>query len=261
MSRHISSEILDNFKSRLENHPVYEAVSSLEDLQIFMEHHIYSVWDYMSLIKYLQAQIAPTGFPWLPRGDASVRRFVNELVMEEESDHSCVEGEFSSHFELYQKAMTEIGADTGRSQLFINKVAHSGLNEALADSDIPNPSREFMVHTFTLLKSDKPHEVAASLALGREHIIPSMFKSLLNRMEVTKEQAPIFHYYLTRHIELDGDSHGPLSMRLLNGLCNGDKSRIEEAVYAANTSINARLQFWDGVLEAIKNPAEKFILN
>lgn len=248
----ISHDILDSFKSRLNEHSVYDAVKTLEDLKIFMEHHVFSVWDYMSLIKYLQHEIAPTSYPWVPKGDGSVRRFVNELVMEEESDESCVHGEFVSHFELYLKAMEEIGADTSRATNFVNSVIENGLDFALANCDIPVPSANFMEHTFNLIKANRPHEVAASLALGREHIIPLMFKSLLKKMNVSKEDAPIFHYYLTRHIELDGDSHGPLSLRLLNGLCESNEKKINEAVSAANNSITCRLKFWDGVHSAIK---------
>lgn len=253
--KEISSDILLSFKTRLEDHPVYDAVQSLEDLRIFMQHHLYSVWDYMSLIKYLQSVIAPTQYPWVPLGDASVRRFVNELVMEEESDESNKHGEFSSHFELYLEAMNEIGADTSRGRSFVNEVISSGIDAALTGPHIPEPSRAFTSQTFTSIKRNKAHEVAAALALGREHIIPCMFSSLLRKMNVSAKEAPIFHYYLKRHVELDGDSHGPLSLRLLNGLCKGDENKIEEAVIAANTAVKTRLQFWDGVLEAISAPA------
>ena len=255
--KEISSDILQSFKERLENHPVYKAVQTIEDLRCFMKHHVYSVWDYMSLIKYLQAVIAPTQFPWVPKGDASVRRFVNELVMEEESDESVVHGEYSSHYELYLVAMKEIGADTSDAEKFVHSVINQGIDRALETSYIPEPSKKFTTATFASLKSNKAHEVAASLALGREHIIPCMFRSLLNRMNVSKQEAPIFHYYLQRHIDLDGDSHAPLSLRLLNGLCKGDEEKIEEAVIAAGNAVTMRLQFWDGVLEAIQNPAQK----
>ncbi|MCM8539432.1 MAG: DUF3050 domain-containing protein [Lentisphaeraceae bacterium] len=255
--KEISSDILNSFKARLEDHPVYEAVQSIEDLRCFMQHHVYSVWDYMSLIKYLQAEIAPTQFPWVPKGDASVRRFVNELVMEEESDESVVHGEFSSHYELYLVAMREIGAETSQSEKFVQMVINEGIDKALQSPFIPAPSQKFTSNTFASLLNNKPHEVAACLALGREHIIPSMFHSLLSKMNVSKQEAPIFHYYLQRHIDLDGDSHAPLSLRLLNGLCHGDEEKIEEAVIAANNAVKSRLKFWDGVLDAIQNPAKE----
>jgi hypothetical protein len=203
MSNEITSEILSGFKHRLEDHPIYEAVAGIEDLRCFMEHRVYSVWDFMSLIKYLQSMIAPTSYPWSPRGDGSVRRFINELVLEEESDETQIPGQFSSHLELYHKAMAEIGAETALSTQFLKVAAIQGIDQALALPGIPEPSRQFTTRTFSFINGNKPHEVAAALALGREHIVPCMFRSILKRISVSDQQAPIFYFYLNRHIHLD----------------------------------------------------------
>lgn len=253
MQDSISGEIILGFKERLQEHPIYQAVVSIEDLRCFMQHHVYSVWDFMSLIKYLQSVVAPTSIPWIPHGDASVRRFINELVLEEESDETQIPGQFSSHFELYQQAMTEIGADTTASSAFVNCAAQQGIVRALAESHVPEPAKQFTTRSFDFISSDKPHVVAAALALGREHIIPCMFRSILKRIGVTPLQAPMFHFYLNRHIHLDEDFHAPLSLRLLNNLCGGDDDKIHEAIEAANQAVTARLEFWDGVLTAIKS--------
>ena len=251
MSTTITSDIIESFKTQLENHPVYESVETINDLQCFMEHHIFSVWDFMSLIKYLQAQIAPTQVPWLPQGDGSVRRFINELVLEEESDETLIEGEYSSHFELYQNAMNEIGANVSLSSTFIRTVQAEGINKALTLPNIPKPSYEFTSATFKFIENNKPHQIAAVLALGREHIVPCMFRAILKKIGVNDKQAPIFHYYLNKHIQLDEDFHAPLSLRLLNGLCH-DEQQVKEAIEAANQAVTARIIFWDGVLEAIE---------
>lgn len=256
MSRSIDSEIIASFRSRLEQHPVYAAVATLRDLRCFMQHHVYSVWDFMSLIKYLQAQVAPTACPWVPVGDASVRRFINELVLEEESDETHVEGEFASHFELYLRAMEEIGADTRPVRHFVDTVGRDGIDAGLALPKVPAPSRAFTRVTWDFIQADRPHAVAAALALGREHIIPAMFRSILDRIGVTPDGAPIFHFYLNRHIHLDEDFHAPLSLRLLNTLCGADEHRVTEAVEAANAAVEARLAFWDGVLAAIQGRSE-----
>ena len=93
MSNSISEETIVSFKQQLEQHPIYSSINTLEDLRCFMEHHVYSVWDFMSLIKYLQSKVAPDEYPWLPGGDSSVRRFINELVLEEESDQALPSGD------------------------------------------------------------------------------------------------------------------------------------------------------------------------
>jgi hypothetical protein len=252
----ITEQVIMGFKEKLEQHPVYRAVNSIERLRCFMEHHVYSVWDFMSLIKYLQNAVAPTQYPWVPKGDPDVRRFINELVLEEESDQvapgSSSKHEFSSHFELYCGAMVEIGANTQNILEFVKRVEKEGVHSALTNEIVPDPSRKFTMQTFEFINSGKPHRVAAALALGREHIIPCMFRSFLQNLGVSEKDAPVFHYYLNRHIHLDEDFHAPLSLRLLNNLCGNDRKKQQEAIEAAEQAVNTRVLFWYGVLEAMR---------
>ncbi|MBF0275116.1 MAG: DUF3050 domain-containing protein [Nitrospinae bacterium] len=254
MNRMNIEKILSHRKE-LETHPVYEAVNDIQHLHCFMEHHIYSVWDFMSLVKYLQNRIAPTTFPWTPQGDGSVKRFINELVMEEETDQAMPDKEgnetFGSHFELYCGAMTEIGANTNRVMSFIDVVRKKGINEALSSEYILEPSRRFTTTTFDFIKTEKPHVIASALTFGREHIIPAMFRALLKDMNICDKEAPVFHYYLNRHIHLDEDFHAPLSLKLLFQLCENDEQKSREAEEAAFQAIQARIDFWNGVLKAL----------
>jgi len=248
----LNADFIESLRLRLEAHPIYAAVTTLDDLRVFMQHHVYSVWDFMSLIKYLQNEIAPARWPWTPGGDASVQRFINELVLEEETDIALPGQEgHTSHFMLYLAAMREIGADAATPERFVQLVAEQGVAAALASGLPPAPSAAFTRTTFDFLASGKPHTVAAALALGREHVIPSMFRAFLSRMAVTEAQAPSFHYYLNRHVHLDEDFHAPLSLRLLAALCENDPGKWREAEAAAETAVNARMLFWDGVLKAL----------
>ena len=255
----ISAAIIQSARQQLDSHPVYGAVSSPARLARFMEHHVYSVWDFMSLIKFLQARVAPTTMPWVPRGDGDVRRFINELVLEEESDEAIAAPDdapgdapgHSSHFELYCAAMREVGADPSGVLQFIELASSEGVEAALKAGIAPDPSRTFTETTFDFIGRDKPHEVAAALALGREHIIPAMFRSFLADMEISEMDAPIFHFYLKRHIHLDEDFHAPMSLKLLNALCGDDPEKAAEAEAAAHHAVAARLVFWDGVHAAL----------
>lgn len=252
-------EFIASLQERLDGHPIYAAVETLDDLRVFMQHHVHSVWDFMSLIKYLQHNVAPARWPWTPGADATVQRFINELVLEEETDEAGPDapGEFSSHFALYLGAMREIGANAAIPARFVEIAGRDGIAAALASGLAPAPSASFNRTTFSYIDADKPHTVAAALALGREHIIPAMFRALLNRMSVTEDQAPVFHYYLKRHIHLDEDFHAPLSLRLLTALCGGDSVKIEEARNAAIQAVEARVEFWDGVLAALPSQLKK----
>ncbi len=240
----------------LDTHPIYTSVRSPQDLCIFMSHHVYAVWDYMSLVKYLQNRIAPVRFPWMPEGEPALRHFINQLVLREESDQSTGRhGEpiYRSHFELYLDAMREVGANADIPHEFLSKVRTDGIEQALESDLLPEPSRRFSQTTFCIIDEDRPHLAAAALALGRERIIPSMFQSFLRNMAIDAGQAPLFHLYLQRHIHLDETLHTGLPLRLLEVLCADDPARLEQAEAAAEESICARLRFWDGIHEAIQH--------
>ncbi|MBT8347842.1 MAG: DUF3050 domain-containing protein [Sulfurovum sp.] len=251
-------ENVRKLRKELATHPIYAAVTDMNDLTIFMQHHSYSVWDFMSLVKYLQNQIAPAQTPWIPFGDVQVQRFINDIVLEEESDEGIPLKDgtptYTSHFNLYAEAMEEVKRGSSQKiREFVSTVASDSLAIAKETIHIPSAAKEFMETTFNFIDSDKPHIIAAAFALGREHIIPEMFRALLDKMEVSRDKAEVFHYYLDRHIELDGDHHGPMSLRMLDLLCEGDEEKIVEAEEAALNAIRARIKFWDGVLLAIQN--------
>jgi hypothetical protein len=79
-----------------------------------------------------------------------------------------------------------------------------------------------------------------------------MFRSLLARMSIGEPQAPTFHYYLQRHIHLDEFQHGPLALLMLEQLVEKDFAREVEVEQAALEAIQARITFWDGVIQAIQ---------
>ena len=242
---------IGRLSEKLEQHTLFSRIGSLDDLRFFMRYHVYAVWDFMSLLKKLQQTYAPHGSPWVPSTESGrLVRFINEIVMEEESDLSFgSESEnYSSHFEIYLESMKEVQCPVDEVLGFIEKVRKYGLEDGLNSKEVPSPSRKFMSHTFEVINTGQPHEVAASFALARESVIPLMFKRILKLSEVTKSDAPVFHYYLERHAELDGDHHGPMAKRILEELCNGDPQKETEVLNQAEASIEARIYFWDEVL-------------
>ena len=246
----IEQSIINEYKAELDSHPIYTYISTPRDLQVFMQHHIYSVWDFMSLIKYLQSVVAPTIVPWVPTGNSDVKRLINELVLEEESDERP-DGTHSSHVELYLEAMSEVGAAQDCFTAFLETLKNNDITTALQLDCIPEPSKVFTTKTFEVINSGKPHVAASYLGLGREHIIPTIFRALLKNIGITNTQAPIFHYYLNRHVHVDEDFHAPLSLKLIQKLCDTPEKE-QEAITAARSAVNARIAFWDGVLDGLK---------
>jgi hypothetical protein len=58
MNSSLNLSQIESLQQRLLKHPVYDAVNDLSCLRVFMHHHVYGVWDFMSLLKYLQHVIA-----------------------------------------------------------------------------------------------------------------------------------------------------------------------------------------------------------
>ena len=245
---------VEPLSEELESHKVFTNLNTLDELRIFMEHHVFAVWDFMSLLKKLQEIYVPHGSPWIPNSNGNVVRFINEIVMEEESDQSYgSDGEtYSSHFEIYLKAMKEVGASTFVIEDFLSSVRLDGIEKALS-KDIPEPSKEFMKYTFSLIERGKGHEIAASFAIGRESIVPVMFKRILEQTNISAEQAPVFHYYLERHAHLDDEHHGPMALRLLDDLSANDEQKEKEVISEVQASLGARITLWDGVLAATED--------
>ena len=245
---------LTPLKEKLANHRIFERINSIEELKVFMEHHVFAVWDFMSLLKKLQKDLVPNGSPWIPNPNGNLVRFINEIVMEEESDQAFGKGNeitYTSHYQIYLDAMSEVGASTNVITEFVEEVSGKGIDAAFDCSKIPDPSLKFMKHTFDLIEKGKSHEIASSFAIGRESIVPLMFQRILDQSKLGAQEVPVFRYYLQRHAELDGDHHGPMALKLLENMSAGDPEVENEIVQQAEKSIEQRISFWDGVHAAL----------
>ncbi len=240
---HLAARIAP-LRARLAAHPLYTRIGNERDLRAFMESHVFAVWDFMSLLKALQVRLTCVEVPWRPTKWPESRRFINEIVLGEESD--LFEGRAISHFELYLEAMREAGANVA-PMLF---VLESG--DGLDLSTIPPAAAKFMRSTFDLIHSGGVHELAAAFTFGREDVIPDMFRSLVRDLNARQGgRFAKFQWYLERHIEVDGEDHGPLSLRMVADLCGDDARLWSEAAMAAEEALLARIALWDGILAAL----------
>src|SRR5438874_9463566 len=103
-------EQIHEARTRVVGHPLYANLDTQGAIVTFMEHHVFAVWDFMSLLKSLQRQLTCVTVPWIPTGPTGSRRLINDIVMVEESDE--LGDGFISHFELYVNGMREAGAST-----------------------------------------------------------------------------------------------------------------------------------------------------
>ena len=240
--QHINTQIAE-CKKDVVNHPLYNQLNTIEDVQKLMEIHVYAVWDFMSLLKGLQIELTCTTLPWKPIGNTKIRRLINSIVLEEESDVDSA-GNPSSHYEMYLEAMKECGANTNEIDKFVNSV--SDLNLPKVNTAIDS----FLATTFDILNSGEAHKIASAFTFGREDLIPDMFTAIVN--DLSKEnKLDKFVYYLERHIELDGGEHGPLALELISNLCGENEQKWKEVEETAIACLVARKELWDMVLKGI----------
>jgi hypothetical protein len=249
-------ERLGSLRAALLDHPIYTQVSSVADLRRFMEDHVFAVWDFMSLLKRLQQDMTCISVPWFPADNAKAARLINDIVIGEETDVGP-DGSYVSHLALYLRAMEDVGASTRQFERFRSLVLVGVPVEiALPRIGAPPHVQAFVAHTMALANSASTEEVLAAFFYGREDIIPEMFRRLLDTLYGAghnNDRLRHFSYYIARHIELDGDSHGPMGRELLENLVLNSPHARERALRAACRSIKARIELWNGTSSKLRN--------
>ncbi len=239
--------LIRKHQSRLENHPLLttDVITTKKQLAIFMEQHVYCVWDFMSLVKKLQQLVSPSCVPWFANKFTKngCARLINSIVLDEESDQFG--DRYVSHFDLYIEAMREIGADPTLALDFVKNVPIKGLFESM--EVVPAASRAFMESTFGFINTEEPCVIASAFAFGRETVIPGMYMNMVKQLGITDQEAPKFYAWLKRHIEVDSGDHGPASLVLVDTFCDNDDNKIKLAQEAAHKAIDDKIAFWDSV--------------
>lgn len=248
----INEKILPQ-KEQLLNHSLYKKIKTIDDLRQFQESHIYAVWDFMSLLKALQSALTCTSTPWLPVGNPETRYLINEIVLAEETDIS-LDGKRQSHYEMYIDAMQSCGADIRPIESFLDNVIKTkNIFVSIKQSDLHPNIKDFLDFTFRVIEQGKPHEIAAAFTFGREDLIPEMFTAILKNFQTNFPETDLSKliYYFERHIELDGDEHGPMAMIMINELCGENETKWKEVEEVSILALEKRIALWDAIEEKI----------
>ena len=249
---------LEPLKNRLRNHSLYSKIKDVDDLNIFSNAHVYAVWDFMSLLKFLQINLTSISIPWFPSKNTTTAKLINEIVAGEETDEDQ-EGQPVSHFEMYIDSIEEFGLNTSEIINNLNTLNNiETINKDIERLNIKSYVKDFLKFTFSVIKRGKIHEVASVFTFGREDLIPDMFIPLIEGINSENNDLNKLIYYFKRHIEVDGDMHGPMSMEMLSYLCNNDPSKMSESALIAEKALLARISLWDGIENEIKTKKNNY---
>ena len=246
---------VSKYRDQLIKHPIYGNIDSINSLKQFMESHVYAVWDFMSLVKKLQMDLTTTTLPWQPPENNAAARLINEIVWGEETDLDK-DGNSVSHFEMYLNAMRQINANTQSIEKLLDRLREgNNIFDTIDRAGLPEYVTNFLNFTFRIIEEGKTHKIAAVFTFGREDLIPDMFISMIKRMNIENERKfDQIIYYFERHIEVDGDSHGPMALDMIKNLCGSDPLKWEEAISASKSALQKRISLWDGInLQIIQN--------
>ena len=241
-----------DLKDKLTNHRLYKSLSNVDDIRVFSEYHVFAVWDFMSLLKSLQTSLTCVHTPWLPNRNSNTARFINEIVLGEETDID-ENGSYKSHYDIYIGAMKQLGSDTNQIESFIDYIKEgSTVQQALIEADVDSVVSEFVNYTFSVIETKQVHLIASAFTFGREGLIADMFIEILNYSNsISNNSYNSMTYYFKRHIELDGDEHGPMSMKMIDQLCNNDEDKIDDVIMVDRESLEYRIKLWDRIADAI----------
>jgi hypothetical protein len=246
------SLIIEGLKEDLRSHHLYRELDDVASLRVFMENHVVAVWDFMSLVKSLQAAICGSGLPWVPPADPKAARLINEIVLGEETDQ-IAPGVFKSHFELYVDAMRQVGCDMQKVEVLVRiaRLGESELSESRLASVIGAGPARFVRSTFGVFRQPV-HVQAAVFFHSRENLIPGMFMQMIEQLTAHGHDCGILIDYLERHVNTDGEIHGPMAKELLDRLYDGREECRRESEAGSIEALNARRDLWDWTLHQIR---------
>lgn len=228
-------------------HGLFNQLTSTDRLAVFMSKHVWAVWDFMSLIKSVQAVVGPHSLPWTPPVDPGLARLINEIVLEEESGFR-LDGKIVSHFEFYLHAMRQGGADTQRVEGFLASLITGTPVDACLDQYAPPAAARFVRQTFALADGT-PGERVAAFVFGRGKLIPDIFPILSEHLPGANLGIDLepFRQHLVRRVDLSDDERGPAVLQMLETWAADDQA----AGYAALRALKARIDLWDHALSAV----------
>lgn len=233
---------------KVEQHPVFTAFETFDDVRMFLEHFVYAVWDFKVLVEaFRNPEDDPNPFPGpevvLP--PAEDKDWIYEMA------HFEIEGDWKARLRPYHSlfihSMEVLGANQREIIALMQRLEEGrNLNSVLGRVSIPSESETHLRTTWNIIQTDELPRIAGALALGRRDIIPAEFPKRAKNLHpdsFTLVDAPFTDF--RRGMELDRVEHVE---RILTD------SRLPEnwedqAKEGAQEMLEARLNLLDGIMD------------
>lgn len=218
----------------------YEFLNDVSSLQTFMKSYAFVVWDYMCLLKTLQNRVTCVTVPWVPSEQPNLTMAINRLVCREEAD-TVADGLILSRFELFLKAMVEVGADTTPILAFLNGLKRGRHPlDALATLPIPAGTKAFLSNNISLYKEDT-YRVAAAFLYGHTDMASLALRRAMLDIEAELGKSCYWlRLYLTRVLDHTDCIHGPVIRNLLAEICGNSSDKWKGASESAKNAFKIR---------------------
>lgn len=224
-------QAVEPLRREVVDHAIYSELNSVERVRIFLNRHVFAIWDFMSLLKSLQRDLIEVDVPWLPSG-------------------SKAGDGYADHFELYLDGMRQAGADARPITDFLALLRDGvAVPEALKGAQAPLAAADFTATTWEIIQTAPLHCRAAAVAFGREDLIQEMFRQLLD-IDDPEGTLAVFKGHLAQYLEADSARHTPMARRLLVELCGEDEGKWAACTEVVRTSLRARVRLWTGIQAA-----------
>lgn len=236
---------LAELRQRLAGHPLTGALDSLDHLRQFMSLHIYTLWDYRVLLGALQQALVNMA-PFKVQVQAV--EWIKQCLADESSCSAALpmaDGCGFSQFEIYNRAMQEVGADAAPARQFIQRHQDGDVHQLLNSGLVPPAARDFVETTLGLMAEYKAPVLAAVLVHARAVGVTATLKNCAVRVGLNAQTAPALMLFLECHARRDQTLCAASAQRMVLDLCGADAGLREEAFIAVEEALCARLRLWD----------------